>query len=326
MDLLGKIWIVGPCSAESVEQVLATSQALPPGIIFRAGVWKPRTNPNTFQGAGMRALPWLQATRRPTATEVATSEHIHAAVQAGIQYLWIGARTAANPIAVQMLADTLATLPQRPTVLVKNPVNEDAALWLGNIHRLERAGVPVMAIHRGCNHKPCWRMAFELRRQRPDIPLLLDPSHMSGDAKRITELCKKALELEYNGFMIEVHPDPKNALSDSLQQITPKQLTLIIHHLQDHPVPTNDPIELRWRRAEIDELDDQLWSTILRRMQVSDAIGKLKKSQHLPTLQPKRWQQLVDYRRAWAKENGLPTELIDQILEAIHKVSLDRQQ
>ena len=206
------------------------------GFIFRAGVWKPRTSPYTFQGVGEEGLAWLKEVKErfgvPVATEVATPEHVEKALAAGIDYLWIGARTSASPIAVAAIAESLkdganrlqnASL-QVKGVLIKNPVNADAALWLGNIERLEKTGVPVIAVHRGCNHQPCWKMAHEVRLVRPDIPMLLDPSHMSGDAAQVPTLMGKIEELGLNGAMIEVHCDPEHALSDKKQQITPAYL------------------------------------------------------------------------------------------------------
>ena len=205
---------------------------IPDSFIFRAGVWKPRTSPYTFQGVGEEGLAWLQEVKDrygvPVATEVATPEHVEKALAAGIDYLWIGARSSANPIAVQEIANAIDRFAVRPaspvSILIKNPVNADAALWLGNIERLEKTGVPVIAVHRGCNHQPCWKMAHEVRLARPDIPMLLDPSHMSGDAAQVSTLMGKIEELGLNGAMIEVHCDPEHALSDKKQQITPAYL------------------------------------------------------------------------------------------------------
>ena len=227
-----KFYILGPCSAESREQVLDTARAIQSScgaspFIYRAGAWKPRTNPASFQGVGEIALEWLAEVKAtlgiPVATEVATPEHIGKALAAGIDYLWIGARTSANPIAVQALAEAL-TGANLKGVFIKNPVNADADLWLGNIERLEATGLPVMAIHRGCNHKPCWAMAHKVRTARPDIPMLLDPSHLTGDAAKIPALMGKIEELGLDGAMVEVHCDPAHALSDNAQQMTPTLL------------------------------------------------------------------------------------------------------
>ena len=341
---------MGPCSAESREQVLATAGAIKDicgtSFIFRAGVWKPRTRPETFQGVGEPALEWLQEVKRtysvPVATEVATPEHVEAALKAGIDYLWIGARTSANPIAVQALAETLNNL-NNPNnrnnlkgIFVKNPVNQDAELWLGNIARLEKTGVPVMAIHRGCNHQPCWSMAHKVRLARPDIPMLLDPSHMSGDAAQVPELLKKVEELGLDGAMIEVHAHPEQALSDKAQQIRPEELSEIIPFGVTRPLldgflrtpsqkyaservsSPNEGLELNWLRAEIDELDERLWDTIAARMEVSKRIGEWKKEHGVAALQPERYKEIVER----IKEKG---EWALRIWEQIHEESLRQQ-
>ena len=327
--------IFGPCSAESREQVMETAGAIcavcgSTSFIFRAGVWKPRTSPRKFQGAGEQALEWLQEVKHTygidVATEVATPEHVAAALKAGIDYLWIGARTSANPLAVQALADALTAQRfvrcQPKAVLIKNPVNADADLWLGNIERLEKTGIPVMAVHRGCNHQPCWKMAHLVRTRRPDIPMLLDPSHMSGNAERVPELLTKITELALDGAMIEVHAHPETALSDAKQQITPENLGLLGPL---GPLGRLVNPELNWLRAEIDELDDALWDTIAARMDVSRRIGEWKKANGVTPLQPQRFEQILSQRIEWAKLNGLDTELVTQVMEAIHKESLKQQ-
>ena len=302
-------------------------------FIFRAGVWKPRTSPSTFQGVGTEALKWLQEVKQQfgmeIATEVATPSHVNEALQAGIDYLWIGARTSANPIAVQEIADALLTTRsetyrggQLKGIFIKNPVNEDAALWLGNIERLEKTGIPVMAIHRGCAHKPCWAMAHYIRTQRPDIPILLDPSHMSGDATKIPALMKKIDELQLDGAMIEVHYNPQEALSDSQQQIKPEEIGKFSVVSGQRSVENQ---ELAWLRAEIDELDDQLWETIARRMEVSERIGEWKKEHGVQALQPQRYEEIVKQRKEWAEQKGLSEELVKDIFDAIHQESLKKQ-
>ena len=290
-----KFYILGPCSAESREQVLDTARAIQSScgaspFIYRAGAWKPRTNPASFQGVGEIALEWLAEVKAtlgiPVATEVATPEHVGKALAAGIDYLWIGARTSANPIAVQALAEAL-TGANLKGVFIKNPVNADADLWLGNIERLEATGLPVMAIHRGCNHKPCWAMAHKVRTARPDIPMLLDPSHLTGDAAKIPALMGKIEELGLDGAMVEVHCDPAHALSDNVQQITPSLLrdTLVSNpcrvRVESVFSTTDSSKELNWLRAEIDELDEQLWDTIAARMDVSRRIGEWKKANQI---------------------------------------------
>ncbi len=313
-------------------------------FIYRAGAWKPRTSPHTFQGAGNQALEWLQEVKRtygvPVATEVATPEHVQAAIQAGIDYLWIGARTSANPLAVQAIADTIGDRRwengecRLKGVLIKNPVNADAALWLGNIERLEKTGVPVIAVHRGCNHQPCWSMAHQVRTARPDITMLLDPSHMSGDAAQVPALLDKIAELGLDGAMIEVHCDPKAALSDSAQQITPKELRDTLDSILSRfslvsLICPPDGVELNWLRAEIDELDEALLETVARRMEVSHRIGTWKKAHGVSPLQPERYQQLLERLKAKGegrKGTALPAEFVEQLWNSIHEQSLREQE
>ena len=313
-------------------------------FIYRAGAWKPRTSPHTFQGAGNQALEWLQEVKRtygvPVATEVATPEHVQAAIQAGIDYLWIGARTSANPLAVQAIADTIGDRRwengecRLKGVLIKNPVNADAALWLGNIERLEKTGVPVIAVHRGCNHQPCWSMAHQVRTARPDIAMLLDPSHISGGAAQVPALMDKIAELGLDGAMIEVHCDPKAALSDSAQQITPKELRDTLDSILSRfslvsLICPPDGVELNWLRAEIDELDEALLETVARRMEVSQRIGTWKKAHGVSPLQPERYQQLLERLKAKGegrKGTALPAEFVEQLWNSIHEQSLREQE
>jgi len=339
---------LGPCSAESRTQVLETARAIQEAcgsvpFIFRAGVWKPRTKPDTFHGVGEEGLAWLQEVKRelgvPVATEVATPEHVEAALRAGIDYLWIGARSSANPIAVQSLADAICDWLlvigdcRLKGLLIKNPVNADSALWLGNIERLEKTGVPVMAVHRGCGHKPCWKMAHEVRLARPDIPMLLDPSHMSGDAAQVPMLMTKVEELELDGAMIEVHCCPEQALSDAKQQITPSLL-------RDNPdsilsrlclasliCPSDGQEELNWLRAEIDELDERLWDTIAERMDVSERIGAWKKAHGVAPLQPERYQQIVNRIQNTDRfADRAQKDFALRLYDLIHQESLRKQE
>lgn len=337
-----RLYILGPCAAENREQVIETASqichlSLPFGhwsMVFRAGVWKPRSRPGSFQGAGTEALKWLAEVKErlgvPVATEVATPEHAEAALKAGIDYLWIGARTSANPIAVQEIADAIChlslSISHLKGILIKNPVNADAALWLGNIERLEKTGMPVIAVHRGCNHRPCWAMAHTLRTARPDIPMLLDPSHMSGDASRVPTLMEKISELGLDGAMVEVHVHPESALSDSKQQLTPDEiahLSLPICHLKDHDTKG---LELNWLRAEIDEVDDELVENLAARMDVSARIGAWKKTHNMAPLQPERFHQLLERLRATGERLGVRKEFIEQIWERIHEESLRKQE
>ena len=329
------MYIFGPCSAETREQVLETARLLKEEcgtipFIYRAGVWKPRTSPDTFQGAGEEALGWLMEVKETyglrVATEVATPDHVRTALFAGIDYLWIGARTSANPITVQTIADTIRKTKRHPKgVLVKNPVSEDAALWLGNIERIEQTGVPVIAVHRGCNHQPCWAMAHAVRKAKPELPLLIDPSHMSGNADKIAALLSKAAELGYDGSMIEIHCNPSSALSDAKQQLTPAQYRAIMQSILDNTRDISER-ELRWLRAEIDELDDRLWDTIAARMDVSRRIGEWKKTRGMAPLQPQRYQEILSLREQWADQHGLSREFAKELFDTIHAESVKRQE
>ena len=318
-------------------------------FVFRAGVWKPRSRPDSFQGAGAQALEWLAEVKRtygvPVATEVATPEHVEAALNAGIDYLWLGARTSANPIAVAEIAKAIDRFAVRPSkdsktadavrpatpvgLLIKNPVNSDAGLWIGNIERLTQTGVPVIAVHRGCNHRPCWSMAHEVRLARPDIPMLLDPSHMSGDATKVPELLNYVAELGLDGAMIEVHNKPSEALSDAKQQITPEDichLPLVIGHLSDDDkTPNAERRELNWMRAEIDELDETLWQSLAARMEVSQRIGEWKKAHGVAPLQPQRYQEIVEKIKG-LEMRGLEVEFMLRIWSLIHEESLRKQE
>ena len=297
-------------------------------------MWKPRTNPHTFQGAGAQALEWLAEVKRTygmaIATEVATPEHVAAALEAGVDYLWIGARSSANPMAVQAIADRIqdgvkrlqdASL-QVKGLLIKNPVNADAELWLGNIERLEKTGVPVMAVHRGCGHQPCWAMAHKVRLARPDIPMLLDPSHMSGDASKVPGLMGKIAELGLDGAMIEVHYKPEEALSDRKQQIRPEEL--VFPEVPDFP-ENPERLELNWLRAEIDELDERLWDTLAARMDVSARIGEWKKAHGVAPLQPERVKIIGERLKVKGERLGLDEAWMLRVWDLIHEESLKQQ-
>ena len=337
-------------------QIKAACGEMP--FIFRAGVWKPRTSPHTFQGVGEEGLEWLKEVKErfgiAIATEVATPEHVQKALAAGIDYLWIGARSSANPMVVEAIAKAIADRDAvRPRccktanavgpsqsdckikgILIKNPVNEDAGLWLGNIERLEKVGVPVIAVHRGCNHQPCWAMAHKVRLARPDIPMLLDPSHMSGEAAKIPELMQKIEELGLDGAMIEVHCRPEQALSDAKQQVTPKETATLLDRYAVGPLccrtanAVGEKTELNWLRAEIDELDEKLWDTIGARMDVSRRIGEWKKAHGIAPLQPERYEMIVERLKAPQppEGGGLRTEFKLALWELIHEESLRQQE
>lgn len=262
------------------------------------------------------------------ATEVATPEHVEAAMNAGMDYLWIGARTSANPMAVSAIASTISEIGRHSLkgILIKNPVNADAGLWIGNIERLEKTGVPVIAVHRGCGHKPCWAMAHEVRMKKPDIPMLLDPSHMSGDAAKVPGLMGKIAELGLDGAMIEVHYRPEEALSDAQQQITPSVLAEIIPSGGAGDDAKRENSELNWLRAEIDELDEGLWDTIAARMDVSKRIGEWKKAHGVAPLQPERYENIVENLKLKVKRLGLSEKFAMQIWDMIHEESIKQQQ
>jgi chorismate mutase len=275
------------------------------------------------------------------ATEVATPEHVEAAMNAGMDYLWIGARTSANPMAVSAIASTISKIKYASErvpapsetgrhslkgILIKNPVNADAGLWIGNIERLEKTGVPVIAVHRGCGHKPCWAMAHEVRMKKPDIPMLLDPSHMSGDAAKVPGLMGKIAELGLDGAMIEVHYRPEEALSDAQQQITPSVLAEIIPFGGAGDDAKRENSELNWLRAEIDELDEGLWDTIAARMDVSKRIGEWKKAHGVAPLQPERYENIVENLKLKVKRLGLSEKFAMQIWDMIHEESIKQQQ
>ena len=345
MSINKPIYILGPCAAESREQVLLTASQLKDAcgeipFIYRAGAWKPRTSPHTFQGVGEEGLVWLQEVKLrlglPVATEVATPEHVTKALEAGMDYLWIGARSSANPLAVQAIADAIGDWKlvngNFKGILIKNPVNADAGLWIGNIERLEKTGVPVIAVHRGCNHQPCWAMAHQVRLARPDIPMLLDPSHMSGDANKVPELMGKMGELRLDGAMIEVHCNPQEALSDNAQQITPSFLRDTLDPILSRLClaslicPSDGQEELHWLRAEIDELDERLWDTIAARMDVSKRIGEWKKAHGVAPLQPERYQAIRERIQNTDRfADRAQTEFALRLWDMIHEQSLKQQ-
>lgn len=342
-DMPGPIVMAGPCSAESAAQTLESARLLAArGIkIFRAGVWKPRTHPGGFEGMGEQALEWLQqvkaSTGMLTATEVATPAHLRMAVDAGIDGVWIGARTSANPFAVQELADALSELsPERRdnlTVLVKNPVSPDLELWIGALQRIYDSGVRRLgAVHRGFSmygenmyrNAPLWRIPFELRRRIPRLPILCDPSHIAGQRALVESVARQAMEMSYDGLIIESHCDPDSAITDSAQQLTPAALAELLPCLgiEKH---SHSGDELSALRTEIDTLDAELLDVLARRMSVARKIGALKRSKGIAVVQPDRYSRLVKELTAKAQERGLDPEFIRGILAAIHEESVRNQ-
>ena len=329
--------IAGPCSAETEEQVIDTARALAAeGIrIYRAGLWKPRTKPGGFEGVGTAGIPWLQRVKRETgmytATEVATRDHVAAALKGGIDLLWIGARTAANPFAMQEIADALRG--HDVPVLVKNPVSPDLELWIGAIERIHNAGIRrLAAIHRGFtsidksiyrNH-PMWAIPIELHRRLPKLPIFCDPSHIGGKRELIVPLCQQAMDLGFDGLIVESHCSPDCAWSDKAQQVTPDALGYILRNLviRDETITTESLNELR---AQIDKLDDQLLELLARRMRVSRDIGQYKKEHNMPVLQAQRYEELLGRRAKQAVELGMDREFMRSVLQAIHEESIRQQ-
>lgn len=331
------IVIAGPCSAETEEQVITTARQLAgKGChMFRAGVWKPRTKPGGFEGNGEKALPWLKRVKEETgmltATEVATPEHVEQALKYGIDILWIGARTTANPFAIQALADTLKGIDI--PVLVKNPVNPDLELWIGALERINGAGIKRLgAIHRGFSsyekklyrNIPMWQIAIELRRRIPSLTILNDPSHIGGRRDLIAPLCQQAMDLGMDGLLVESHCSPDDAWSDASQQITPDILDYILSMLviRDTVAQGDTLISLR---KNIDELDNELIDLLAKRMSISRQIGELKKEHGMAIVQTKRYSEILDKRGAQGSLMGIEPECIKNIFEHIHEESVRQQ-
>ena len=341
LELKRPIIISGPCSAETEEQTLSTARELAAqGVkIFRAGIWKPRTRPGAFEGVGTLGLPWLKKVKEETGMyigiEVATAHHVHEAVKFGVDLVWIGARTSANPFAVQEVADAIKGLDI--PVLVKNPVNPDLELWIGAIERLNRAGVTQMAaIHRGFssydqsefrNH-PQWQIPIELRRRIPELPIITDPSHIGGNRELIAGISQEAMDLNFDGLIIETHTCPEKAWSDAKQQITPLRLKEIMDNLvlrrpkigEDTPRVTIDEL-----RKKIDRLDDQLLDLLKERMGISEAIGKYKYENNITILQTRRYDEIMNNRRERGTQRGLDEDFVNRLFESIHEESINRQ-
>ena len=328
------IVIAGPCSAESREQVMQSATELAEkGIkIFRAGIWKPRTKPGGFEGIGAVGLPWLKEVKEKTgmmvATEVATPAHVLEAIKAGIDLLWIGARTAANPFAMQELADALkgVDIP----ILLKNPVNPDLELWIGGLERLYNAGLTNLGvIHRGFGsydkkiyrNAPLWHIPIELKRRYPEITIICDPSHIGGARELVAPIAQQAMDLNFDGLIIESHCNPDCALSDAKQQLTPAVLdyTLNMLVIRDNVQTTEN---LSVLRKQIDELDEQLLTLLAKRMRISQEIGTYKLEHNMPVLQSGRYDQLLKSRQDMGSKLNLSGEFVDSIVKAIHEESV----
>lgn len=332
--------IAGPCSAETEEQVLETAHLLKKANvpIMRAGLWKPRTRPGNFEGVGALGLKWLQRAKQETglmiATEVANAFHVDLALKHDVDVFWIGARTTVSPFMVQEIADALRGTDK--IVLVKNPVNPDLGLWLGAVERLVSAEVKNLGVvHRGFSsyeksiyrNNPEWQIPIDLQTQFPDLPLLLDPSHISGNRELIFELCQKALDLNYDGFMIETHPDPENAWSDAEQQITPAFLVKIMENLIIRELKGEGTFlrELEKLRTKIDIADKQIIELFGKRMRIADEIGMLKKENNVAILQAKRWKKVLDRMLSESKTENLSEDFVLRVYRAIHQESIDHQ-
>ena len=329
--------IAGPCSAETEEQVMNTARQLAKhGVkIFRAGIWKPRTKPGGFEGVGVEGLAWLKQVKQETgmyiATEVATAKHVFEALKAGVDILWIGARTTANPFAMQEIADALrgVDIP----VLVKNPVNPDLELWIGALERINQAGLKrLAAIHRGFSSSekkiyrnlPQWHIPIELRRRIPNLPIFCDPSHIGGKRELVAPLCQQAMDLGFDGLIIESHCTPDKAWSDAAQQVTPDVLDYILDQLviRDTHQSTEN---LRDLRKQIDECDDDLIQILAKRMRVSREIGTYKKEHDMTILQTDRYSEILDKRGAQGAQCGMDAEFMRKIFETIHEESVRQQ-
>lgn len=341
-DAQRPIVIAGPCSAESEEQMLATAKGLAGShvTVFRAGIWKPRTRPGSFEGFGSQALDWLRTVKRETglwtATEVASPKHVYEALRTQVDLIWIGARTSANPFAVQEIADALkgVDIP----VLVKNPVNPDVDLWQGAIERLADTGLHRLgAIHRGFSssgkspyrNEPQWQLPIELRRRLPDLPMFCDPSHIAGNTLWIEDLVLRAISLDYHGLMIETHCNPAVAMSDAKQQLTPEQLCKLLAHVVVPQTTSESPDfqrQLNELRTDIDECDRELLELLAKRMDIVLQIGQIKKENNISVLQTGRWDAIVKRIHERADQYHFSTEFVDKVFKAIHQESIDKQQ
>lgn len=337
MEVKRPLVIAGPCSAETEEQVMQTAKELAAKDIkiFRAGIWKPRTKPGGFEGVGSVGLPWLQQVKKETgmyvATEIATPKHVLEALKYGVDMLWIGARTSANPFAMQEIADALQGV--NIPILIKNPVNPDLELWIGAVERIYNAGVKkIGVIHRGFSsydkkiyrNLPQWHIPIELKRRIPELPIICDPSHIGGKRELIAPLCQQAMDLNYDGLIIESHCNPDAAWSDKEQQVTPDILAYVLNLLviRETIQTTENLTELR---HQIDEIDNQLLEILAKRMRISREIGQYKKEHNMPVLQTRRYDEILMKRISMAQSMGMDAEFMKTVLEAIHEESVRQQ-
>src|SRR5210317_901608 len=342
MQLTHPLVIAGPCSAETESQVMQIAHDLKDTDVnyYRAGIWKPRTRPGNFEGVGAIGLKWLQRVKEETglktATEVANRAHVELALEYDVDLLWIGARSTVSPFIVQEIADALKGTDK--IVLVKNPVNPDLSLWLGAVERLHTANIEKLGvIHRGFStyeetkyrNKPKWQLAIELQRRFPDLPIINDPSHITGKRDMIFDVSQTALDLNFDGLMIETHNNPDNAWSDAAQQVTPKVLVQIMKDLKIRK--ESDPeaeynASLNNLRAQIDVVDNQIIDLLGKRMKAADGIGMLKKQKNVAVLQSKRWNEILGKMVLQGEEKGLSEEFVLKMFKAIHQESINHQE
>ena len=334
--------ISGPCSAETEEQVLATALALQKTgkvDVLRAGIWKPRTRPGSFEGIGTKGLAWLQKAREitglPLAVEVATAKQVEDALHFGVDILWVGARTTVNPFSVQEVADALRGVDT--TVLIKNPINPDLELWIGAVERIQKAGISkVGLIHRGFSsygntqyrNAPMWHLAIELKRRMPELPMICDPSHISGRRDILQEVSQEAIDLDYDGLMLETHVDPDNAWSDAKQQVTPEKLAELLDGIvwrREHTDKKDFNSALEKLRAQINQVDDEIMLLLGNRMKIAEKIGSYKKENNITILQTNRWNEILDRNIAKGEKLGLTKEFILKYFDAVHLESINRQ-
>lgn len=337
-----KLIIAGPCGAESEDQLLETAKGIAANnkvSLFRAGVWKPRTRPGAFEGMGEDALKWLQRVKAetglPVTVEVANAEHTELALKYGVDVLWIGARTTVNPFSVQEIADVVkgVDIP----VMIKNPVNADIQLWMGALERVNRAGIKKLAaIHRGFHtavktqyrNAPMWELAIELKASCPQLPVICDPSHISGRRDLIAEVSQRAFDLNMDGLMIETHRDPATALSDAAQQLTPAMLTNLLDKLIIRDASIGDAgfeYMLNSLREVVDEIDQEIIQSLARRMQVVERIGEFKRQHGVTILQIDRWLEILSTRCAAGESLGIDRDIVVELCQLLHKASIRRQ-
>jgi chorismate mutase len=333
--------ITGPCSAESPEQVMSVAKEIAANghaNVLRAGIWKPRTRPDSFEGMGEIALPWLieagKETGLPVTTEIANRHHAELALKAGVDILWIGARTTVNPFAIQEIADFLKGV--KIPVMVKNPVNPDLELWIGAFERLEKAGITdLVAIHRGFSvykhpkyrNVPTWELPIALRERLPDLPIICDPSHITGRRDLLLEVSQKAMDLNFDGLMIETHPNPDKAWSDAAQQVTPDGLKDILSQLilRTRDFSSIDTGAIDELRLKITNLDDRLFDILSARMNMSEEVGRFKLQHNITILQQERWIKIIESRLSKSDNYQLSERFIRQIMDAIHQESIRHQ-